>query len=159
MNGKRRSPWVYVGIGCTALFALAIVASVGAIWYLHHAAQRFAAELKDPAAREAQVKRVLGCETLPPGYRPFMAMSVPWVLDMAILSDRTIGAGGGHDLGKRGFIYMSVISASADDRTELREYVAGRQRHPRVLMQQQLTLDASEVLGRGQLMLGPTSVS
>src|SRR5512138_1676016 len=116
MADKKRSPWVYVGIGCVVVLLLAVIAAGGAAWYLTRAAKRFAAELNDPVAREAKVKRVLGAEVLPAGCQPFMAVSVPMVMGLAILSHHAPAPGGGGGLGERGFLYASLIGGSSADR-------------------------------------------
>jgi hypothetical protein len=96
MNGeaKKTSPWVYVGIGCAVLLVLGLV-TVGLLGYsAFRFGKRIEAELKDPSARTAKAKAVLGAETLPDGYHPTLALSIPVLMDMAMLSDREPGRTG-----------------------------------------------------------------
>ncbi len=158
MADKKRSPWLYVGIGCAALILLTLVAVGGLVWYGARAAKRFAEEINDPVAREAKVKRVLGAETLPDGYQPFMAMSIPMVMDMAILSDHAPGQGGRGSLGGHGFLYMSVIGGSAGDRKNVRDYMAGRTQRSIVLERQKVNLSGTEVLSHGEFQAGGATV-
>jgi hypothetical protein len=159
MGEGKRSTWVYVGVGCIAAIVFVVLAAVGVGWYAHRAVKRYADEINDPVAREAKVKRVLGAQTLPSGYQPLIALSVPWVMDVAILSDHELGGGARGNLGQRGFLYLSMLSTSATDRSELRDFVAGRRRTSNVLARQQVSVAATATLGRGQFTQGPASVS
>jgi hypothetical protein len=46
--------------------------------------------LEDPDARDAKVREILGAEKLPEGYYAAMGMEVPWVTEIAIISDRPV---------------------------------------------------------------------
>src|SRR5262245_24119171 len=110
MNGqpKKTSPWVWVGVGCLG----AVVLAVGAVIVLgmlgYRKAKQFEAELKDPQARTAKVQKILGTSHLPEGYYGVIGMSVPFVMDMAMLSDEEPDFRDGRQrhggLGQRGFI-------------------------------------------------------
>lgn len=155
MNGepKRTSPWVWVGVGCLGAVVLAVGAVIALGWFGYRKAKEFEAELKDPDARAAKVRSVLGAATLPEGYHPFMAMSIPFVMDMAMLSDAPpdFSGRGSHQggLGRRGFIYVRTLSAN-NDRQQLRDYFEGRSDDAEVLRRNNIHLDRrGEVLRRG----------
>ena len=155
MNGqpKRTSPWVWVGVGCLGAVVLAVggVIALGMLGY--RKAKQFESELKDPQARAAKVQKILGTSHLPEGYHAFMGMSVPFVMDMAMLSDvepdfsHPDKQHGG--MGQRGFLYIRTLSAG-NDKQQLRDYFEGRTDDAEVLRRNNIHIDRSgEVLKRG----------
>ncbi len=146
---KRRSPWLYVGIGCAAVLLLAVigVATVGYLGY--RKAKQMAAEMTDPTARTAKVKAVLGCDTLPPGYNAVFAISIPMLMDMALITDQVPDAQGRtHGTAKLGLMYMNVLS-QAQQQKDLREFFEGRKAEADLLRQQGIRIDGRQVLRRG----------
>ena len=85
-QSKGTSPWVYIAIGCGVAVLLAVGTVAGLSFMGYRALRNVANDLKNPATREAKVKKVLGCETLPEGYKDGFSFSIPWVMDLAILS-------------------------------------------------------------------------
>jgi hypothetical protein len=118
MNGTRSkyTVWHYVGCGCAVLFVLAVVGIGGCFAVATHWGRKVEREIKDPAAREAKARSLLGYDELPAGYYPGISFSVPFAMDMVILGDRELPAGEEmkhmHDEGdvfrERGFIYFRV---------------------------------------------------
>ena len=157
MNGeKRTSPWVWIGVGCLAVVVLA-VGAVMTLGYLgYRKVKEFEAEMKDPEARAASARRVLGAERLPEGYHAVMGMSVPLVMDMALLSDTPPDASGNsRGLGERGFIYLRTLAPN-QNRQELRDYFEGRSDDADVLRRNNIRIHREgEVLRRGVLDLAP----
>jgi hypothetical protein len=154
MNGeKKTSPWVYVGIGCAVIVVLGI-AAVGTLGFFGYRwAKRVESEMKDPATREAKAKAVLGTERLPEGYHAMVSLSIPFVMDMAMLSDQAPREGGEiRGFGERGFMYFQMINPRYDER-EMRDYFEGRTDDPSVLRRSGINVDvhAKEVLRRGVL--------
>jgi hypothetical protein len=141
-----------VGVGCLGAVVLAVGAVAALGFFGYRKAKQFEAELKDPDARAAKVRSVLGAATLPEGYHPFMAMSIPFVMEMAMLSDVAPDfSGRGHQggLGRRGFIYVRTLAAN-NDRQQLRDYFEGRSDDVDVLRRNNIHLDRrGEVLRRG----------
>jgi hypothetical protein len=153
MNGEKKatSPWVYVGIGCVVLLFLGVVA-VAAIGYgAFRWGKQVEKDLKDPATRTAKVKAVLGADTLPEGYHPMIGLSIPLLMDMAMLSDREPGPDGqAHGPGQRGFIYVRVLSADSNEK-ELRDYFDGKTNDDSVLRRNKVNIHVrdQEVIRRG----------
>lgn len=152
MNGERRtSPWVYIGIGCTAIVVLAVIALATVSFLGYRWAKQVQSDIKDPAAREAKVKQVLGADRLPPGYYPMLALSLPFVMDMAMLSDRPPDDSGMvHGFGERGFLYFTLLNPQLK-KAEMRDYFEGRTDDASVLRRSGINLHvhSKEILGRG----------
>lgn len=112
MNGTSKyTVWHYVGCGCAVLAALAALGVGGMIWFGYRTAQNFT----DPAVREAKVQEMLGYDELPEGYHPGFALSIPFVMDMAMIGDRPLPSGDGmqgfedEDLFEdRGFMFFAM---------------------------------------------------
>lgn len=112
MNGTSKyTVWHYVGCGCAVLAALAAAVVGGMIWFGYRTAQGFT----DPEAREAKVRGMLGYDELPEGYHPGFALSIPFVMDMAMIGDRPLPSGDemqsfdDEDLFEdRGFMYFAM---------------------------------------------------
>jgi len=135
MNGEQKatSPWVYVGIGCGVLLVLGVVALAAIGYGAFRFGKQVEKDIKDPATRTAKVKAVLGADTLPDGYHPMVGLSIPLLMDMAMLSDREPGADGQvHGPVRRGFIYVRVLSAGSNEK-ELRDYFEGKTNDESVL--------------------------
>jgi hypothetical protein len=153
MNGERgtTSPWVYVGIGCGVALVLGVVA-LGVLGYgAFRWGKQLEKDLKDPATRTAKVKAVLGADTLPDGYHPMMGMSIPLVMEMAMLSDRAPGADGEvHGLGDRGFMYFRFLHGGSNEK-ELRDYFEGKTNDDSVLRRHNMNIRVhdQEVIRRG----------
>jgi hypothetical protein len=154
MNGqKKTSPWVYVGIGCTVILVLG-VAGVGTLGYMGYRwGKQLEQDMKDPVAREEKVKKTLGAAMLPEGYHPVASVSIPFLMDMAILSDRPPGTDGQpRGMGERGFMYFQLLSPGSDER-ELRDYFEGKTDDDAVLRRNNMKLRVRnrEVIRRGAL--------
>jgi hypothetical protein len=148
---KRRSPWLYVGLGCGALVLLVVVGVVVSGLWLATKVKDVAAEMNDPVVREAKVKSALGAKDLPAGYYPQMSFSLPMLMDMAILSDRPpdpAKAGPGDGIDKRGFLYFKFPS-KGQDQQQLRDYFSGTTDDATVLKRNNINVDAKEIIRRG----------
>jgi hypothetical protein len=146
---QRRSPWLYVGIGCAVVLLLGVIAVVTVGYFGYRKAQQMAAEMTDPVARAAKVKAILGCETLPPGYNAVLAISVPMLMEMALITDQVPDAQG-HVRGaaRLGLMYVNVLS-QPELQKDLRDFFEGRKAEAEILKQQGIRIDSRQVLRRG----------
>ena len=152
-NG-RTSPWVWVGVGCAGVLVIAVVSVVTIGFYGYRKAKQFGEEMKDPQARTTKAQKVLGCEKLPEGYHAVVAMSLPFVLDLAILSDKPPEADGQiRGLGARSFIYMKLLTAGKDQQ-QLKDYFEGKTDDAEVLRRNNIRVDSRETIRRGTLQVG-----
>ncbi len=145
---KSSSPWKWVLLGC----GLALVAAIGIIAALGYGTYRWGksmeATMKDPVAREAEVLKVLGCANLPEGYYAVTAISIPFIMDMAVLSDQPPTTGGRPGrMGERGLIFMRIIAMGKQEK-ELEDYFEGRSQDAEPLRRSGIHIDSSEVLKR-----------
>lgn len=106
-SGSKKSPWLYIGIGCgvLAVGVIAVVATVGLL------TMRWASEVSEsmtnPDVRREKALDILGAERLPDGFDASTAFSIPFVGQIVSLSDRAPGPDGrieGFD--EKGFAYV-----------------------------------------------------
>jgi hypothetical protein len=157
-NGKT-SPWVYVALGClgAAVAAILVVAGLGfAGWRW---ARGLEEQLEDPEARTAKVLDVLGAERVPDGYHAVIALEIPFLMKMAMLSDlppaedgdsETWAADGGFE--ERGLIYFEMPSWG-NERRNLDDFLEGRTDDAEFLRRSSIDLQRGEVVARGELAL------
>lgn len=155
MNGepkKKTSPWVYVGIGCGVALLLAVLAVVGVGVLAVRKGKQIEAEMKDPVAREAKVREVLGGD-IPPGYYPVVSISIPLLMNMAMLGDHPPDAKGAPSKElERGFVYVNTL-ATGGQQDELKRYFEGKVDDPEALRRANIHIDAKETIRRGALDL------
>lgn len=156
MNGSpsKYTVWHYVGCGCAVLLLLGILGVGGCFWVATNWGREVEREIKDPEARAARARSLLGYEELPVGYHPGISFSIPLFMDMVILGDRELPAGedmermrGEGDLfEERGFIYFKMRTFGMD-RENVREE-----------MDLEVDFDAEETVGEGEVEAGGTTV-
>jgi len=109
-----KTVFAYIGIGCIVIVGvMAIAAGACGVW-VYSEAQRFEAEARDPEARADRVLSILGADTLPEGYYPMIGISIPFVMETALLTDEEPQDDGEEaNFGERGFIYLATTSKVA----------------------------------------------
>jgi hypothetical protein len=115
-------------------------------------AREVAAELETPEGRERAVLRTLGSDRVPEGYYAVVGLQIPFVMDMAILSDQPLIEGeepDQHEFGERGFIYFKMITFGRQQQ-ELRDFFEGRTDDPGVLRENNIDLRVRELVARGE---------
>lgn len=150
MNEKKTSPLVWIGCGCAvAVFFIGLAAALLVIKGVDEA-RELAEEMSDPRARTAKVMETLNAERLPEGYHPMLGFSLPFVMDLAILSDLPSDPESGEPQGwrERGFIYIEMLSLGRQQ-DELRAFFAGETNDPRALRRSGINVDVREVIARG----------
>jgi hypothetical protein len=151
---KKTSPWLYVGIGCGVLLLLGLGAAVAGGLFLFKQTQQFQEDMANPVTRTEKVKKILGAQTLPEGYHAVMSLSVPAIVDTAILSTRAPDAPpSGQTGGERVFMYFFLKPSSVKDAEELRSYLEGKSNDPSVLTRNNVQVGENEPIGRGVIPL------
>jgi len=147
------SPWVYIGCGCAGLVILGMVTFSAFTYFAYRKGKEMEKTWSDPKAREEKAREVLVYEKLPEGYYPLGAMSIPFVMDMAMIGDDPPPAGtkpGDKDGFKdRGFLYFKVRRMGEADQ-EIRDYMAGKGKKPD-WMQSDTDFRPEDVLRRGEV--------
>lgn len=154
MNGapKKTSPWVYVAIGCGGALLLAVLAVVGVVVLAVRKGKQIEADMKDPVARSAKVREVLGGE-IPPGYYPIVSISVPFLMDMAMLGDHPPDEKGQPSKNlDRGFVYVNTLTTGGQQ-DELKRYFEGKIDDAEALRRSNIHIDAKETIRRGSVDL------
>jgi len=151
------------GCGCGLAIAAVLAVLVGISWYAYIQGKHFEDSLRDPAARDARSREILGYRELPAGYHPMGGFSIPFVMEMAMLSDRDPAPGesveGAQDAFRRhGFVFMRTRRAGDKERRELDEYFAGEREETDFFTQTDLHFEVEERLGRGELAVDPATV-
>jgi hypothetical protein len=161
---KPTSPWVYVGCGCGALVLLAMMGLAGLTWWGYRTGKEFSETLTDPEKRAAKVKSVLPYDSLPEGYYPAFAISMPMgFMEMAMFSDRDPGTGPSAEknqgFDERGFLYMNMVNAR-DNKAKMERYVRGETPRPEDSgwAQTDVRFNAKENIRRGTLTVNGTQV-
>jgi hypothetical protein len=142
--------------------AVVLTVIVGLAWFGYSRGQRFERELADPEARADRSRAILGYRSLPEGYHPLGGFSIPFIQQMAMLSDRepepgeTI-TGPADAFGRRGFVYLEAIST--DDRArELEAYFEGEAEASEFFGDIDGRFQASDELSRGSVRAGGAEV-
>ncbi|HVG06501.1 MAG TPA: hypothetical protein VNM67_02275 [Thermoanaerobaculia bacterium] len=147
------SPWVYIGCGCAGLVILGLAAFSAFTYFAYRKGKEMEKTWSDPKAREEKAREVLAYDKLPEGYYPLGAVSIPFVMDMAMIGDNPPPAGSKPDdhegFKDRGFMYFKVRRMGKGDR-EVRDFMAGKGKKPDWINSDS-DFDKQEVLGRGEL--------
>ena len=148
---RGRSPWIYVGVGCLVAVGLAVSAAVTVALLGYRWAKQVERDTSDPVTRAERVKEVLGCDELPDGYHPVVGLSLPFVTDTAVLSDRAPVDGQDEDepFGERGFIFVKVLTPPGQGERELRDYFEGKTDDPGILSRNRIEIHGRALVGRG----------
>jgi hypothetical protein len=147
---KKTSPWVWILVGCLGIVVIGVVA-IAAMGFLGYRwVKDVSATMNDPVARTEKVRQILGCDELPEGYYATAGFTVPFLMEIAVLSDVEVGPGmsGGQGFDERGFIYFKMLSFGAQDQ-ELKDYFDGKTDDASVLRDNNINVDVDEILDRG----------
>jgi hypothetical protein len=114
-------------------------------------------EMKDPAKRAEKVGRMLGTTSFPEGYHPMMGFSIPFILDLAILSDRepdfSADHGGKGAFRERGFVFVRVRGGRSG-KGDLESWMAGKGGSPEGLREKGIRTETKEIVRRGEVEVG-----
>lgn len=154
-----------VGCGCAVVIAVFLAAALTLTWGTYRAGKDFADVARDPEAAAERAREVVGFGELPAGYRPYGALSVPLLLDVAFFL-APIEDGAGRDGAvedeplrvDRGFLYVRLRDWMGRG-DELQEELLGSGGDEAPLAQEGLDFDPDEVVGRGELTAGGAKVA
>lgn len=126
MSEQKTPTWSLLGCGCAVLVLGALLIFAGVTFVTYRQAERFKAGYDgDPEAAAARVRAVLPHAELPAGYYPLGGLSVPFLFDLAVLTDLPPGERsprpGTRRFRERGLLYVSTLSPRRDD-AQVRAY-------------------------------------
>lgn len=87
MAKKTTPAWVWIGCGCAVCIGLIFVALGGLGLATFGFVRDMVNDNADPASRDRAAAEMLGAEDLPAGFRAGVALSIPWFLEIAVLTD------------------------------------------------------------------------
>jgi len=151
----------WLGCGCGLLVALALASIVGMTWFGYRKGKEIERTFKDPAARTEATREILHWRELPEGYYPAGAVSMPMLMEMAILSDEEPEAGkAGHGRAfhERGLVFMSFNSWIGKE-DELLRWLRGETKEaPKWIRRSDAKIDPDQVLKRGTVEANGQSI-
>lgn len=147
---KQRSPLFYVLIGCGGLMALIVLGFVIVGLVVAKGVKDMAGGLTDPNQKEANVRKMLG--TPPAGYHPIVTMSIPMLMDMAMLGDQPMLPDGGFPQLDRTFLYFRVVAT--DQSRKAKDFFTGKDDDTSALRGSGVNIEAKDILRRGALKTG-----
>ena len=154
---KKTSPLVWIAVGCGLVVLIGIVL-VGALGFWGYRwGKDLEQSMRDPTAREQKVLSVLGAERLPDGYHAAMGMSIPFAMDMAMLTDVPITEDSGNQghrpaFNQRGLLYIETVS-SGKQRGELEDFFEGRSDGGDALRRTGFNFKRGKIIARGSVNL------
>ena len=143
---KKRSPWVYVGLGCGLAvlllcgFGLLIVG--GAI----KMGRDWAEDMNDPTRRENKARKeaMASLGGIPEGYSAAVSFGVPMLFDMVMFIDAPLLADGGVPVFTRQFVFSRVMETEGT--SEMRAFWDA---DGGTFQSQTMQIDVKQELGRG----------
>lgn len=155
----------WLGCGCGSLVFLALAAIVGLTWFGYRQGKEMEKNFNDPVARTAKAREILPWRELPPGYHPIGSFSVPFLMDMAMFSDRAPEPGkadGAEDRGPAfddsGLFYMKFHPLVSDEK-ELLAWLRGETKEvPSWIRRSQARMDAEKIAHRGTVEAGGRTI-
>jgi hypothetical protein len=147
---KKRSPWVYVGLGCGLAVLLLCGFGVLIVGGAIKMGKDWAEDMNDPTRRESKARKeamaTLG--GVPEGYSAAVSFGIPMLFDMVLFVDAPLLADGGVPLFTRQFIYMRFMET---ERTaEMKAFFETSDGG--TFQSDNMQLDAKKELGRGNFM-------
>lgn len=148
VESRQRSPWLYVLLGCLGVVVLIVLVVGALIFFGVRTARQIAADNEDPERRQDRALEILGAERAPAGYHAAGVFSIPFVMDLAVLTDEAPGAEPwAGEFGQRGFYYIRTRWKVEDPSA----FFDGESTEPQALQDMGLALDIEENLERGEL--------
>lgn len=146
MARQKSNTCLIFGIGCGSLV---LIVGVTAAIFFYKQTQSFREGIKNPGPH---VLEVLQTDSLPPGYYPNVGIKIPFIMDMAIISNRERNNetedADEPKLGNKGMVYIS-FRFRGKKRQELLDYFEGESDDSDVLRKNNIKVDTKEIIDRG----------
>lgn len=149
-----------LGCGCAAIITVFMLCVVAVTWFGYRSGKEMERLALDPEAAGERVREVVAYRSLPPGYRPFGAIGVPLVFQVALFfapeEAVTAAVSRGEDPAavlEAGFLFIKVRDwLGRGSRTE--EWLRTGEGDDLAIEQDRLAFDPEEVVARGELDAG-----
>lgn len=156
MASNNKKGCIYAVVGCS-VFAVAGV--IIAAYLIFQQAQLMKANFANPEPRAIEM---LGTESMPEGYYANFAFSLPFIMDMVIISNQEGSLTdkentSGEPFGTMGFFYFKFLNLGKDS-NELQDYFEGKTDNAKVLREKGVNIDVKEILNRGAFSLDGNQV-
>ena len=150
-SDKPLPAWLWVGCGCIGTVGAIVLIVVGLGFWGVQKARELSETMANPEERTRQALEILGGDALPEGYHAVMAMSVPLVMEVALLSDAPADASSPIEVaGSRGFLYMVLPSFGQAD-AEIEDFFEGRTQTLSRMQRDQLHVELEERVASGTI--------
>jgi hypothetical protein len=154
---KKRSPWLYVGLGCLATIVFGCLGSAIAAKVACNGVQQAVEDLKDQSKQELKAthaaQEMLG--GIPVGYYPVFSFGIPFVIDMLVFIDQKPVPDAA--ITPERMLYFTRI-IETDQAQGLRDYFAGTG-DASSLRRNNLNVEAKSEIGRGELTIKERKMS
>jgi hypothetical protein len=132
---------------------MAAVVALG--WWGYKQGQEIEAGFKDPVKRAERTRAVLPYDELPAGYHPLGAISIPFLMDMVMFSDREPRPEmeEGREFDQRGFFFIKVRQFGKGDE-DLEKFLKGEREEPPGLEGTKLDFESRETVATGTVEAG-----
>lgn len=148
---QERSLSSLLGCGCAALVAVVLFVIVAVTFLTYRAGKRFEEMERDPEVAGAETRRVLPHDELPAGYVPRGALSIPFLMKIAMFEGPDEAAETGGERGS--FFLFAHIRTWLDSDRDLDRLLTGES-DELPIQQDDFQFRPAEVVGRGELEVG-----
>jgi hypothetical protein len=145
-----RSPVFYIALGCGLMVLLMVLGVAGACGGCLLLGRSVGKGFVDDTQKAENVKKFLG--KAPQGYYPVIAVSVPMMMDQAILIDAPLVADAGPPVFTKAIQYWRIIEN--ENSKQMREYFDGKTDNTEVFPRNMVPVDVKDVIGKGVVKTG-----
>ena len=154
---KKRSPWVYVGLGCGLALVLLCGFGVLVVGGAIKMTKDWAEDMADPTRRENKARKeaMASLGGVPQGYSAAVSFGLPMLFDMVLFVDAPLLADGGVPAFDRQFIFMRFMET---ERTaEMKSFFESTDGG--TFQSDNMQVESKEELGRGHFQHADRKVS
>lgn len=154
---KKRSPWVYVGLGCGLALVLLCGFGVLVVGGAIKMTKDWAEDMADPTRRENKARKeaMASLGGVPVGYSAAVSFGLPMLFDMVLFVDAPLLADGGVPVFDRQFIFMRFMET---ERTaEMKAFFESADGG--TFQSDNMQVESKEELGRGHFQHNDRKVS
>lgn len=145
-----RSPAFYIALGCGLMMLLMVLGIAGTCGGCLLLGRSVGKGFVDDTQKAENVKKFLG--QAPEGYYPVIAVSIPMVMDQAILIDAPIVPDAGVPNFTKVFQYWRIIEN--ENSKQMRDYFDGKTENAEVFPRNMVPVDVKDVIGKGVVKTG-----